>query len=163
MLVSTPLIVVPMFLLFAPIGPFVGALPAAIAFAIGSILVISLFSHLLKAKGYLYKIPLKVYKEGIIIQPASKIRPEVIKLEGLRSLELWHGLPYMGAESGCIAESIEKRSKSAEPFRDKASLESFIEEISPLMQRSGFKLAQEDDGERSLRVVFRRVMAPIRL
>ncbi|MFH0737617.1 MAG: hypothetical protein V1827_03605 [Candidatus Micrarchaeota archaeon] len=158
---STPLVVIPLFLIFAPVGPFEGAQPAAIAFAIGSILVILLLSHLLKARGYLYKIPLKVYREGILVQPASKMRPQIIRLEGLLSLELWHGIPYMGP-SGCTAETAGRTIKSAEPFRDKASLERFVKEISPVLEEAGFKIAKEDAGEGSLRVVFRRMIAPIR-
>lgn len=154
--IATPLMVLPVYLLMAPPPALAGAAPAALAFAIGSLMVVLLFGLFLKTRGYLFKIPFRVYDEGVLIQPTAHIRPKVIEWLDLSSLELWVGIPYKKSDSGCAALTPAGEVKSTELFKSKDSLMEFISVIRPSIEEKGMKMVEENEGDSYFSVKFRR-------
>jgi hypothetical protein len=157
-LVSLPLMMLPLYLFVAP-PPFLDrAMPAVAAFAAGSFIVLYLSWLSLKTRGLVFKVPMRVYEEGVLIQGSASLAPSLIRHHDLASLEFWYNLSYLKTKSGCSVITAEGQGRimSPEAFRDKASLKDFVFYLRPLMERNGLRLAQEDEISDSLHVVFRR-------
>jgi len=155
-LLSSPLVIISTSLLLTPPELFEHAMPAALAFAIGSIAVLLLFGLFLKTRGLIFKIPIRVYEDGVLVQPTSQIRPKVIEWMDLMSLELWEGLPYKKTKSGAVALTPAGEIKSTELFKGKEPLKEFINTIRPYLEDKGMKVVQEDEGESHYSITFRR-------
>lgn len=152
--IATPLMVLPIYLLVAPPPGLAGA--AILAFAIGSLMVLLLFGLFLKTRGYLFKIPFRVFDTGVMIQPIAHIRPKIIEWLDLSSLELWTGISYKKSDSGCAALTPSGEVKSTELFKDKESLKEFVSSIRTFLEEKGMKMVEEDEGDSSYSVKFRR-------
>lgn len=162
-LLSSPLFIISAYLLITPPELFADAMPAALAFAVGSIFVLLLFGLFLKTRGLIFKIPLRVYDKGVLLQSTAHIRPKLVNWHDLSSLELWEGLPYKKTKGGCIALTSEGEIKTVELFRDKAAFKEFVGAIRPMLEENGLKMAHEDEGETYYSVTFRRSIIPVRI
>jgi len=155
-LLSSPLFIISVYLLLTPPELFEDAMPAAIAFTAGSILVLLLFGLFLKTRGLIFKIPIRVYDEGVLIQSTAHIRPKLIEWVDLLSLDLWEGLSYKKTKGGAIALTTEGEIKSTELFKDKNALKEFVAVVRPFLEEKGMKVVQEDEGESNYSITFRR-------
>ncbi|MEW6748198.1 MAG: hypothetical protein AB1295_00615 [Candidatus Micrarchaeota archaeon] len=162
-LLSTPLFIISFYLLISPPELFADAKPAALAFVIGSFFVLLLLCLFLKTRGLIFKVPLRIYDGGILIQSTAHIRPKLVRWQDLTSLELWEGLSYMKTKGGSIALTSEGEVKTVELFKDKEALKTFVKTVRPVMEGHGLKMAAEDEGGSHYSATFRRSIVPVRL
>ena len=150
---ALPLIVIPLYLFVSP--EEIIARPAAAALMGGAVLFIVFFGLFLKGRGILFKVPLKVFEEGILIQPKMRLGPKMVSFEHISSIELWHGRRN-DSPSGCsVLSSVDGRVSSTESFRDAEALRQFAERISPALFALGFRKSELSDPGAAT-IVFRK-------
>jgi len=152
---ALPLMLVPIYLIVSPVEYI--ARPAAAALLAGALVFILFIGLFLKGKGLLFKMPLRVLDNGILIQPAMRLGPVMADYRTISSIEMWYGRDEP-IHSGCtVLSGVRGRLTSVESFRDADSLHEFVEGISPALFSQGFKrtLIQEPG---SLSVVFRKAL-----
>ncbi len=150
-----PLMLVPLYLFVSPVEYL--PRPAAAALLAGSLLFMLFAGLYLKGRGILFKFPMRVLDNGILIQPMMRLRPVMADFRSISSIELWHGRDG-DPPSGCSVLSGDKgRLISAESFCDAESLCRFAESISPALYSQGFrKTEMREPGSYS--AVFRKVL-----
>ena len=65
--------------------------PALEAEAAGSVALLFMIALFLLGRGMLLKMPLRVYNEGLLIQPMLSTTPSIVSYADIASIELWHG------------------------------------------------------------------------
>ncbi len=152
-----PLLVIPIYVLASPHEPLSGAPPAAFAFALSGLAFMGFFGMYLKSNGLLFKLPLRMFEEGLLIQPTLGIGPKKLQFREITAAELWQGK----SGGGCMVLTRGGAAiRSVENFRDREAMRAFAERIRPTLEAAGLKLAHNDDGEQSLRMTFRRSLVP---
>lgn|GEM_PF-6716831 len=148
------LFVIPLWIALQPPPSLTALKPALMAEAAGSVALLFMVALFLLGRGMLLKMPLRVYDEGLLIQPLLSTTPSIIPYKDISSIELWYGAP--GNRNGCAVLSRHgKRITSVEAFRDKIKAKEFTELIAPVFEAAGFTMRSED-GERSFSIMFRR-------
>jgi hypothetical protein len=154
---ALPLMFAPLYLLVAP-GALNVPKQAIFALLLGGIALIVFLGVYLKGKGILFKVPLKAFAEGLLIQPAMGFRPLVVPYEDVASIELWCGSAGR-INAGCAILSGKHGSiKSVENFTDGNSLKAFAERIGPALEDAGFRTESAEEGASSARYVFRKAL-----
>jgi len=153
---SLPLIIVPLYLLFAPPAELAIPKPAAAALLMGAVAVIAFIVLFLKGRGILFKVPMRVFEEGILIQSAMGIRPVVVPYADISAIELWQGAEGK-IRSGCLLQSPKQgKIRSVENFTDKNALKSFAERLRHSLGQNGFRPDAVWEAENSIRISFRK-------
>jgi hypothetical protein len=148
------LFILPLWMAVQPPPPLAAFKIAFMAQAAGSVVLIFAIALFLLGRGLLLKTPMRVYKEGLLIQPLLSTMPSIVAYAGISSIELWDSARGRKTRSGCTILSREgKRITSVEMFRDKNQAKEFVGRISPAIEAAGFTAHSEDDG---LLVAFRR-------
>jgi hypothetical protein len=156
---SLPLIFVPLYLLIAPPPSFAIPKPAATALLIGAMFVIVFIGLFLKGRGILFKVPMRVFEEGIIIQPAMGIRPFLVPYADISAIEIWQGMDGK-IRTGCSVSSVNSGTvRSVENFIDKNALKSFVDRIRPALEQNGFRAEGAQESGNSARFAFRRPLS----
>ncbi|MFN7991690.1 MAG: hypothetical protein U0R44_06040 [Candidatus Micrarchaeia archaeon] len=150
------LIVFPLVLLVSPPRMFAGAVPAVMIGAIGAVIVLLMLGIYLKSRGMLFKLPLRVFDEGVMIQPIMGLKPAMIPYQDIASMEIWFGLGYKKAVCGCSILSFKGSVHSVETFRDKEDLRRFVDGFRLTMENNGLKMKPPEEEAGSLHFVFQR-------
>lgn len=154
---ALPLMLAPLYLLVAPEALNVPR-PAVFALLLGGIGLIVFLGVYLKGKGILFKVPMKAFEEGILIQPAMGFRPLVVPYGDISSMELWCG-PSGKIKAGCaILSGKQGTIKSVENFSDARALKAFAERIGASLEGAGFRTESAEEGADSARYVFRKAL-----
>ncbi|MCI0503868.1 hypothetical protein L0Y65_04100 [Candidatus Micrarchaeota archaeon] len=152
---SIPLMFAPLYLLVAPSSlgiPF----PAALAVLLGGLALMLFIGLALKSRGMLFKVPLRVFDGGLLIQPAVGLKPVMVPYPDISAVELFYGSEEK-IKSGCSVSTFSRgRIRSIENFSGKDSMQSFAGKIRPALEQSGFRLDDSQEGERSARYLFRK-------
>lgn len=146
------LFVLPLYLAAQPPQQLIRARPVLLAEAAGSAVLLLVITAFLRSNGAILKTPLKVYDEGILIQPGLSTTPRIVRFIDISRIDVWHG---PGNRGGCSTLSIGGRLRSVEIFRDKETTKRFIDAISPALQAQGFIIRKEEDAS-TIRASFRR-------
>lgn len=150
------LFVIPVWIALQPPPSLAAFKPVLVAEAVGSTILLFMIALFLQGRGMLLKMPLRVYNEGLLIQPFLSTTPSIVQYTDISNIELWYGAPDRKNRSGCMALSRDgKRITSVEAFRDKTRAKEFIALIAPAIEAAGFTTRSEDD-ETSFSVMFRR-------
>ncbi|MEW6035438.1 MAG: hypothetical protein AB1529_02395 [Candidatus Micrarchaeota archaeon] len=152
-----PLLVIPIYILASPHEPLSGAAPTAFVFALSGLAFMGFFGMYLKSNGLLFKVPLRVFEEGLLIQPTLGMGPKRLTYGQITAAELWLGK----SGGGCMVLTRGGAAiRSVENFRDRDAMKAFAGCIRPTLEAAGLRLAHNDDGEQSLRMAFRRSIVP---
>jgi hypothetical protein len=155
---SIPLMLAPLYLLVAPSMLGIPA-PAALAILLGGIALLVFLGLFLKGQGILFKVPLRVFEEGILIQSAVGLRPVIVPYSDISAIELFYGAEGK-VRNGCLVSSAKSgRVRSIENFSDKGMLKSFTERIRPTLEQNGFRMEDSAESGNSARFAFRRPMS----
>lgn len=158
---SIPLMFAPLYLLAAPSAlgiPF----QAAFAILAGGLALMLFLGLFLKGRGILFKVPMRVFDEGIVIQPAIGLSPVLIQYGDISAIELFYGSNGK-IKSGCSVSSISRgRIRSIENFSSGDSMQSFAGKIRPHLEDAGFRLEDSQAGENPARLAFRKSILPAR-
>lgn len=155
---AVPLMFAPLYLLVAPAALGFPA-QAALALLLGGLALLSFVFIFLKGKGIIFKVPMRVFDEGVLLQPLIGLRPRVLQYADVSSIELFYGAGGK-VGSGCTAICKDgTRVRSVEHFNDKESLKSFTERIRPVLEQGGFRLIDSQEGGVSVRFSFRRPLS----
>jgi hypothetical protein len=147
------LFVLPLYLVVQPPESLIAIRPVLVAEAAGSVIVLFTIALFLKSTGMLMNVPLKVYEEGILIQPVLSTMPKAIPFQRISSLEIFRA---RNGRSGCsVLSRDEGRQRSVETFIDAMRARGFVESIRPALEAAGFASSIEGDA-RSLRAMFRK-------
>ncbi len=118
------------------------------------------FGLYLKGRGILFKVPLRVLDDGILIQPATGFLPVLAPYSDISAIELFYGAEGK-VKTGCAVSSAKSgRIRSTENFSDAVSMKSFTERIRPALEQNGFRLVDSQEGKDSARFSFRRPIIP---
>jgi hypothetical protein len=109
----------------------------------------------LKSKGLIFKIPLKVYDEGLLIQKALASTPSIVPFRGISSIEFF----FSRAGARCAVSSIDGSHRSVENFSSAGRMKEFVLSIEPALGVEGFTMRIEEDGG-SFRASFRKSIMP---
>jgi hypothetical protein len=149
------LFVLPFYLVAQPPGFLRGLKPVIMAEGAGCFVFLIMLAVFMKSRGMLFKVPLRVYDESVLIQPALSLAPRMIPYARISSIELW----YESGCSGCAVQALpEGRVKSVECFSSRQKAKDFTDSIRPAMESSGFTMKAEEDA-RSFRAMFRKTRA----
>lgn len=143
-LAMLPLISFPLYVMYSPgLGQ---AGPAAAAFLVCSIALLAFLALFLKGRGMLFRLPIRAYDRGILMQPAMRIRPILVPYAEISSIEFWRGRQG-GLHSGCELRSAAHGTiRSVESFRDDESLSAFISRIRPALEENGLLMSEPQGG-----------------
>ncbi|MFH0884173.1 MAG: hypothetical protein V1861_00500 [Candidatus Micrarchaeota archaeon] len=152
---SIPLMFAPIYLLVAPSVLGIPA-PAALAILLGGLALMLFLGVFLKGRGILFKVPLRVFEEGLLIQPAVGLRPFLVPYSDISAVELFYGAEGK-VKNGCMVLSGQYgKIKSVENFTDAMALKSFTMAIEPFLMRNSFKMEINEEKGLTARFVFRR-------
>jgi hypothetical protein len=155
----TVLAILPLYLYFSPPDFLIRARPVAALWGLGGIIFLVTLAFFLQNRGMLFKLPLKVYDEALLIQPVFSLGPKRVPYEDISSLEIWYGEGYRRARSGCSVLSGKLGSiTSVENFHGKEGLRSFVERIRPMLEQKGLRMKVPYEEAGSLEYVFHRPM-----
>jgi hypothetical protein len=125
--------------------------------AAGSVIVVVTLALFLKHRGLIFKVPMKVFEEGLLVQPAMGLKPRVIEFDDVASVELWWGLPYRKTARGCSVLSFRHGTlTTVETFHGKESLKRFAEAIRPALEAHGLRMKPPAEESDSMEFVFQR-------
>lgn len=152
---SIPLMFAPLYLLVAPSMLGIPA-PAALAILLGGLVLLVFLGVFLKGRGILFKVPMKAFVEGMLIQPAMGFRPIVVPYGDISSIELSCGEPGK-LKAGCTLLSGKYgKVRSVENFTDADTLKAFAEKIGPALEDAGFRTESAEESATSARYIFRK-------
>ncbi len=152
---AMPLMLAPLYMLVAP-GAFSIPAQASLALLFGGITLIFFLGIYLKGRGILFKVPLKAFEEGLLIQPAMGLRPAVVPYKDISSIELWCGREGKMRAGCAVLSQTHGRIRSVENFTDASSLKSFAERIGTALENAGFRTESAEESQDSARYVFKR-------
>jgi hypothetical protein len=137
-------------------------LEAALAELLGGITLMLFLGLFLMGKGILFKVPLRAFDEGVLIQPAVGLRPALVPYADISAIELFYGADG-SVRTGCVVSAPKRgRIRSIENFHSPSAVESFVAAIRPALEQAGFRLADRHVGNRLARFEFRRHVLPPR-
>ncbi len=151
---------IPMALYFAPPRYLLPLRNVLAAEALCSFVFLIFLAAFMKSKGIISGFPMRAYDEGLLVQPSLAILPKVARYQELSSIELWFA---SGRSGSFVLKRDGRRFSSVEMFRDRDSLESFVQDISPSAESAGFVLESQNPDNGSFRAIFRRKRAQISL
>jgi hypothetical protein len=152
---AIPLMFAPLFLLAAPSMVGIPA-PAALAILLGGLALLLFLGLFLKGQGILFKVPLRVFEEGLLIQPAVSLRPVMVPYPDISAIELFYGAEGK-VKMGCSVSSAKSgRIRSIENFSDISALKSFTERIRPVLEQTGFRMEDSQESGNFARFAFRK-------
>ena len=131
--------------------------PAIVAASGGAIIVLLTIGLYLKGLGIIFKFPVRFFREGLIIQPATSLSPRFIPYEDITSIELWQGISYKRFNGGVrVSTRSGVNASSVERFASAEKAMEFLEAVRPALESSGLQLREKEEGFGPIRYLFRR-------
>jgi hypothetical protein len=146
------LFVMPLSIAVSPPPELASIRPALIAEAVCSAFLLLVLAIYLKGNGTIPGLPIRLYEEGVLMQPVLEAFPSTILYEDVSTIEFW----FSGAGSGCSIRSRDgTRKRSVESFVNKEAFDGFIAAVSPTLGVAGF-VAEANGTQGSAHITFRR-------